>query len=103
MATLRRDSAGKAMPLNVLLVVWMAIGRGVLAPLGYGAFVGYVTVTAPRTLTPEARRWLPAVLADDARLGQLFRTALDQRAHGGALYGLCHAAARAFRFSSVRR
>ena len=36
---------------------------GVLAPLGYGAFVGYVTATAPRTLTPEARRWLPAVLA----------------------------------------
>ena len=36
---------------------------GVLAPLGYGAFVAYVTATAPRTLSPEARRWLPLVLA----------------------------------------
>lgn len=36
---------------------------GVAAPLGYAAFVGYVTATAPRTLPPQARRWLPAVLA----------------------------------------
>ncbi|MFT4166104.1 MAG: glycosyltransferase family 2 protein [Microlunatus sp.] len=36
---------------------------GVTAPLGYAAFVAYVTATAPRTLSPQARRWLPAVLA----------------------------------------
>lgn len=36
---------------------------GVVAPLGYAAFVAYVTATAPRTLSPRARRWLPAVLA----------------------------------------
>ena len=35
---------------------------GALAPLGYAAFVAYVTATAPRTLSPQARRWLPAVL-----------------------------------------
>jgi glycosyltransferase involved in cell wall biosynthesis len=36
---------------------------GAAAPLGYAAFVGYVTATAPDTLSPAARRWLPAVLA----------------------------------------
>jgi succinoglycan biosynthesis protein ExoA len=36
---------------------------GALAPAGYGAFVAYVTATAPASLSPEARRWLPAVLA----------------------------------------
>jgi succinoglycan biosynthesis protein ExoA len=36
---------------------------GSLAPAGYGAFVAYVTATAPASLSPEARRWLPAVLA----------------------------------------
>lgn len=36
---------------------------GALAPAGYGAFVGYVTVTAPDSLSPQARRWLPVVLA----------------------------------------
>ena len=36
---------------------------GALAPAGYGAFVAYVTAIGPRTLSPEARRWLPAVLA----------------------------------------
>lgn len=36
---------------------------GALAPVGYAAFVGYVTATAPATLAPGARRWLPLVLA----------------------------------------
>jgi hypothetical protein len=36
---------------------------GALGPVGYGAFVGYVTATAPHTVSPAARRWLPAVLA----------------------------------------
>jgi glycosyltransferase involved in cell wall biosynthesis len=36
---------------------------GVLAPLGYGAFLTYVTVSAGDALPPAARRWLPAVLA----------------------------------------
>ncbi|MUL66688.1 hypothetical protein BOO86_19605 [Mycobacterium sp. CBMA 234] len=35
MSTLRRDSAGQAMPLNILLVLWMAVGRGLFAPLGW--------------------------------------------------------------------
>lgn len=36
---------------------------GTLAPLGYGLLVAYVTATAPASLSPAARRWLPAVLA----------------------------------------
>ncbi len=36
---------------------------GAAAPLGYGAFVAYVTAVSPHTLSPAARRWLPAVLA----------------------------------------
>ncbi|MDN5761068.1 MAG: glycosyltransferase family 2 protein [Microlunatus sp.] len=36
---------------------------GLLAPLGYAAFVLYITATAPRSLSPVARRWLPVVLA----------------------------------------
>lgn len=36
---------------------------GAAAPLGYAAFIAYVTATAPDTLSPGARRWLPAVLA----------------------------------------
>ncbi|WP_425562475.1 glycosyltransferase family 2 protein [Microlunatus ginsengisoli] len=36
---------------------------GALAPLGYAAFVAYVTATAPGALSPAARRWLPVVLA----------------------------------------
>ena len=36
---------------------------GVLAPLGYGAFVAYATSTAGDALSAEARRWLPAVIA----------------------------------------
>jgi hypothetical protein len=36
---------------------------GALAPGGYAAFVAYVMATASPTLSPEARRWLPAVLA----------------------------------------
>lgn len=36
---------------------------GLLAPVGYGAFVAYVTSTAGDSLSPEARRWLPVVLA----------------------------------------
>ena len=36
---------------------------GALAPAGYGVFVAYVTHTAPTTLAPESRRWLPVVLA----------------------------------------
>jgi glycosyltransferase involved in cell wall biosynthesis len=36
---------------------------GAAAPLGYGAFVGYVTATATDVLSPGARRWLPVVLA----------------------------------------
>ncbi|GAA2437509.1 hypothetical protein [Mycolicibacterium llatzerense] len=35
MSTLPRDSAGSAMPLNILLVAWMAIGRGLFVPLGW--------------------------------------------------------------------
>lgn len=35
MSTLPRDSAGQAMPLNILLVAWMAIGRGLFVPLGW--------------------------------------------------------------------
>jgi hypothetical protein len=36
---------------------------GALAPGGYAVFVAYVLATAPATLSPQARRWLPAVLA----------------------------------------
>jgi glycosyltransferase involved in cell wall biosynthesis len=36
---------------------------GALAPVGYGAFVAYVTATSGSSLAPPARRWLPAVLA----------------------------------------
>ncbi|TDK92951.1 MULTISPECIES: hypothetical protein [Mycobacteriaceae] len=62
MATLRRDSAGKAMPLNVLLVVWMAIGRGVLAPLGW--MTVFVVLVSPAlliclTMTTRMIRQLP--------------------------------------------
>ena len=62
MATLRRDSAGKAMPLNVLLVVWMAIGRGVFAPLGW--MTVFVVLVSPAlliclTMTTKMIRQLP--------------------------------------------
>jgi succinoglycan biosynthesis protein ExoA len=36
---------------------------GAAAPLGYAAFVAYVTATATGALSPAARRWLPVVLA----------------------------------------
>jgi len=36
---------------------------GAIAPLGYCAFVAYVTVAARDAVSPAARRWLPAVLA----------------------------------------
>ena len=48
--------AGRALGSRVLQI-------GALAPLGYGAFVAYVTATAPSSLSPKARRWLPAVIA----------------------------------------
>ena len=36
---------------------------GLLAPLGYAAFLAWVTATAPSTVSPAARRWLPVVTA----------------------------------------
>jgi succinoglycan biosynthesis protein ExoA len=40
-----------------------ALQLGAAAPLGYAAFVGWVTADAAPALSPTARRWLPVVLA----------------------------------------
>ena len=57
---------------------------GALAPVGYGAFVGYVTAAAPASLSPQARRWLPAVLAAThlAWGAASWSAAADVSAHG---------------------
>lgn len=60
MWTLPRDSAGKAMPLNVLLVVWMAVGRGLFVPLGwmglFAIFFSPVLLTCLLATTRMIRR-----------------------------------------------
>ncbi|MEN4447590.1 hypothetical protein ACJH6J_24360 [Mycobacterium sp. SMC-18] len=62
MWTLPRDSAGKAMPLNVLLVVWMAVGRGLFVQLGW--MTVFVVLVSPvllicLTMTTRMIRQLP--------------------------------------------
>ncbi|WP_458316967.1 hypothetical protein [Mycolicibacterium brisbanense] len=40
MSELRQDIPALAMPLNVLLVLWMIVGRGLFVPMGWMVFFG---------------------------------------------------------------